>query len=248
MAKPESAPSYDPPYQEPPVEGGIPGLDYLRRLGTVYGAALERQIVESERVWQAFKSGSDIVGSLSRALIGGIESYYDVAISASRGPNRSEHPEWVYFSHDPLGSASDSASDSTDAAPRLRRDAPIDLPQPSGTSLAMSDFVSFQGSGEALKNLYRSCTLTASRKAVSIDLDVEEVDKYPPGQYMSFVTAKNRSGQTPLLIVVLSIISNSKEGGDAPSAAPPRTRSAPRLARAKVGKKKPTSRKKTRKA
>lgn len=210
----------------------VPGIDYLQRLGMGYFTMLERQAVETDKVWQALKGGSNVIDALGSAWANAIEGYYDLAVIAWRGPGRVEQPEWVYFVHDPNG-ADDKE---TERAPRLRRDVPLEMQQAPGTEVEGSDFVLLQndidaeedyedederevdddGLDEGPPTPYRQCELSGDRKLISIDLDVDLIASFEPGQYMSFVTAKGRSGQPPLVIVVLSVVKS------ADSAAQPR--------------------------
>ncbi len=213
MAKPGNAPDAPPTSHE--TTSGVPGIDFVQRLGMAYFTMLERQAAETDKVWQALKSGSDVVGAIGSAWATALEGYYDLAAIAWRGPGRTEQPEWVYFVHDPNG-ADDKE---TERAPRLRRDVPLQVPQPPGTDVEGSDFVLLQQSIEPARHHayrgdehqkrstpYRQCELSADRKLISIDLDVDLIAKFEAGQYMSFVTAKGRSGQTPLVVVVLTVV------------------------------------------
>jgi hypothetical protein len=212
LAKPGNAP---PTTHE--TTSSVPGIDFVQRLGMAYFTMLERQAVETDKVWQALKSGSDVFGAIGSAWATALEGYYDLAVTAWRGPGRTEQPEWVYFVHDPNG-ADDKE---TERAPRLRRDVPLQVPQAPGTDIEGSDFVLLQQSAEPAEHSqyqakgekharrstpYRQCELSADRKLVSIDLDVDLIAELKAGQYMSFVTAKGRSGQTPLVVVVLTVV------------------------------------------
>ena len=181
----------------------LPGLNYLRRISLSYMNALERQAAEAETLWNALKDGSNVGKALSGAVTGAIESYYDVLVEVGRGPTFTPHPEWVYFTHtkQPEGAS----------LPTLQAEAPVSVAQPVGTNLETTDFVSLSG-GSALPggsgaadSLYDLCELARGNVAVSIRLDVAEINKKPLGQYLSLVTAKHGSGHAPLLIVVLTI-------------------------------------------
>ena len=216
----------------------LPGLEYARRMANAYAGLLERHAAQAENIWDALKSGDDVVKTFSRALTSGIETYYDLMLEASKGPAASPQPEWVYFHHTRQLPENEEG---TARPPRLQAEPRLYRPQPAGTSLETTDFVSLQRGVEGLpgtagareENLYDRCQLSADRKAVSIRLKVDEVDKHPPGQYLSFVTARNTTGQSPLLIVVL-VIAPAREGEPAseqsarrsapPRSAPPKKR------------------------
>jgi hypothetical protein len=218
----------------------VPGIDYVQRLGMAYFTLLERQAVETDKVWQALKSGSNVVDALGRAWANAFEGYYDLAVVAWRGPGRIEQPQWVYFVHDP----NDADDKETERAPRLRRDVPLEMQQAAGTEVEGSDFVLLQNDAEPAAEYeeegedldeeegedpdeepptpYRQCELSADRKLISIDLDVDLIATFDPGQYMSFVTAKGRSGQAPLVIVVLTVVESANSADESPAPAGPR--------------------------
>ncbi len=205
----------------------LPGLEYVRRMATAYAGLLERQAAQAETLWDALKNGDDVVKTFSRALTRGIETYYDLMVEASKGPAASPQPEWVYFHHT---KQPPEFEEGTARPPRLQAEPRLYRTQPAGTSLETTDFVSLQRGVEGLPgtssagedNLYDRCQLSADRKAVSLRLKVDEVDRHPPGQYLSFVTARNVTGQSPLLIVVL-VISAAREGAPASERNPRRS-------------------------
>lgn len=188
----------------------LPGLAYLRRWGTAYVGALERQAAESANTWNALKSGNFDLGHVGRAWASLIENHYELLIELSRGPSFTPSSPWVYFRH-----TVPRNGDKKKPSP-LQTSVQLEVTQPLDTQLRASEFASLQGgkrlSARGEDSLYESCHLLRDLKTIKITLDVKEIDKQlkhghiTAGDYLSFIYTGNANGQAPLAIVLLAIV------------------------------------------
>src|SRR5688572_4121592 len=108
----------------------LPGMAYLRRLGTAYAEAARRQADEAGRVWNAIKDRKCDHHDLYQPWMIAVESYYDILLEASRGPAYAPQPRWFQMAH------------TRGAAGTLEGTPQIDTVQPQGTNIEATDFAS----------------------------------------------------------------------------------------------------------
>jgi hypothetical protein len=179
----------------------VPGISYLERLSARYTTVLAGQTAQANNFWKGMKDGKWDHTDLGKMLVSAVEGYYDLAVAALKGPSYVVRPEWVYFCFE----------QSVASNPTPEAEISIEL-QPEGTELEQTDFVQVGGTSvlagrgpQGTRILYKTCALTADRKAVLILLDEAILKTAPPGQYTSMICAKGRNGQPPLVIVTLVV-------------------------------------------
>jgi hypothetical protein len=178
----------------------LPGMAYLRRISKAYVDAASRQADEAGRAWKAIKDGNYDYKEVYKSWAVAVESYYDILLEASRGPEYAPRPCWLHVAY------------TRNAPGTLERSPQIDTAQPAGTKVEVTDFASLRGGAPIPKDVYDYVELGPDSRSVDIRLHMQRLnrhladkDEYPAGQYMSFIFSSPQGQDAPLLIFVLDV-------------------------------------------
>lgn len=204
---------------------GIPGSDYIDRVGQAWLNALtaQREIVND--AWEQMRKGAFDLPAMMRSWTQTADSYFEVITEASRGPGFIDQPVWLSFSYTKRQPEEEGAG--ARARPRSRNAQPRRPAEkgPSGRPDYLADTVRISRPEAAqtdleptrFSNLSHPCTIEpddayqvcgwvdGSRSRIHVELKRDALDNADQGQYMSFILPKGRTGESPLVIVMLQI-------------------------------------------
>jgi hypothetical protein len=180
-------------------QSGVPGFDYVERIGMAWQRALTTHAEIANKYWDQIKAGKFDCATMMASWAKVAEAYFGPTVEAFRGPGFVREPVWLSFNYQ---RALNNALEDVVRLPQAQSDA---------TTLLMTDFAPFYTQPALLSSkVYKSCDWAdddSSRTQIKIVLDHNELQKInvAPGQYISFVLAANRGPEAPLVIVMLLV-------------------------------------------
>ena len=177
-----------------PDSSGPPGYDYAYRIVDAWQRALGAQGAIATDAWSQMKTGDFKLSTGMKAFAQSVEAYYGVVVEAWRGPEYVREPVWLHFDY---SKAKPSAQKSV--VTLCRAEAP-------STALDTTAFTPMGGAGVARDDFYSKCIFPDdNHSTVEVQLNVDNVKAAAVGQYISFILAKDRGSEPPLVIVMLRI-------------------------------------------
>jgi hypothetical protein len=175
----------------PRNRSSFPALGYLTRLTTAWNGLLIEQTADAQAVWDDVKAGKFKVKNVAKLLANGLDGYYDVLTEATRTEGEASRTVWIHipFSKQQGGPAEFPAA--------------LSRQQPENTICDGSPF-KHTTDVDVLADAYTDLKMIGKRKLL-VKLDTKQFQNAKEGQYMSFVTARNRGPGQPLVIVLLDI-------------------------------------------
>ena len=172
----------------------FPGFEYLQRVTVAWNEAMLDQARSMQGLWDSMRTGDFKLEQLAQAWVSGVESYYGVALEATR--SNSERPVWLvvpFKKSEPNGT--------------LEYPIALERLQPDETQAEASPFTDMRAGGllelQPKDEIFSQLKVVGRRLAVRLNPEV--VKTVPAGEYMSFVFVASRGAQPPLAIVVLTV-------------------------------------------
>jgi hypothetical protein len=176
------------------TQSGIPGFEYLERIGIVWQRAQTDQARIANDAWNQMKAGTYGYAAMVANWAKLTETYFPVLIEGLRGPGYVREPVWVYFT---FSKGQPSALETTVTIPRMEAQATELDP----TTLAPMH-------GQRPLDGVLTCTWAdnnLSRTQIKIVLDVTKLPAAENGQYICIIMPKSRGPESPLVIVMLRV-------------------------------------------
>lgn len=183
--------------------GGLPGSDYFTRVGEAWLTAMSNHMSAVNTLWDAARAGTYKHETAVQSWVQTADGYLEAMIEASRGPGFVLQPTWAYIDFTPADPGDPKSRDDPESL-----EAPVKLSRTEGQSVKLehTDFLHMVSRGSFDRDPYEYCDwVGGSRSQILIKLNKEVLRDAPGGQYISFVLADGRTGEPPLVIVMLRI-------------------------------------------
>jgi len=178
---------------------GFPGLEYIDRVGQAWLSAvtLQREIVTE--AWDQMRQGTFEHSTMLQSWVKAMDAFQGIAVEVSRGPGHVYQPVWLCFDYTQgKNSIENGDPEVLEGTVRIARN------EAAQTTLEPTRFSNLDLKGTIDADAYEICDwVQGSRSQIHVKLDKSKLVK--PGQYISFILPKGRTGEPPLAIVMLRI-------------------------------------------
>jgi hypothetical protein len=175
---------------------GMPGSEYMDRVGQAVLGAMTAQREVATAAWTKMQEGKYQYADMMQSLTEMMGGYYEMMIEVSRGPGFVFQPIWLYF---------DYKKGETGTPETLQDTVRISRTEAAQTELETTPLSSLQKE-MPIANAYQSCNWAAGgRSQIQVALDKDVIDAAATGSYIGFIMPKGRTGEPPLVIVMLQI-------------------------------------------